>query len=83
MKTEVLARVLRSASRDATGLSMSFEQFMGQGANVPDIVINGLDNIDARHHVQRQTWSDVISTERLGTLPARSVGIRGTKMSPA
>ena len=65
-KAVVLAEYLKNAGIDANGFPVPFEQFV-QGFHMQsEIVINGLDNIDVRHQVQRSLWPDVVIDGAIG-----------------
>ncbi len=63
---EVLAEHLEQAIKNARGFHMPFEQFANETSNIPAIVINGLDDIDVRHEVQRRLWPDMIIDGAIG-----------------
>jgi molybdopterin/thiamine biosynthesis adenylyltransferase len=65
-KADALAGYLREAAIDAQGFHMPFERFVRKSRTVPAIVINGLDNLDARHEVQRSLWPDVVIDGAIG-----------------
>jgi molybdopterin/thiamine biosynthesis adenylyltransferase len=65
-KAVVLAEYLKNAGIDANGFPMPFEQFVTKFDAQPEIVINGLDNIDVRHQVQRSLWPDVVIDGAIG-----------------
>lgn len=65
-KALVLAEYLKNAGMDAIGFPMPFEEFVKKFNMQPEIVINGLDNIDVRHQVQRSLWPDVVIDGAIG-----------------
>lgn|GEM_PF-871685 len=65
-KALVLSECLTRAGRDARGYHMPFEQYMKEVDRQPAVVINGLDNIDVRHDVQRSLWPDVVIDGAIG-----------------
>lgn len=65
-KAETLAQYLRQAKIDARGYHMPFEQYSRQSHDFAAIVANGVDNIDARHEIQRDLWPDVIIDGAIG-----------------
>ncbi len=67
-KAGMLAQYLRQAKIDARGYHMPFEQYARQSHDFPPIVANGVDNIDARHEIQRDLWPDVIIDGAIGDL---------------
>lgn len=65
-KALVLAEYLKNAGVEARGFPMPFEEFVKGLDMQPEIVINGLDNIDVRHQVQRSLWPDVLIDGAIG-----------------
>jgi molybdopterin/thiamine biosynthesis adenylyltransferase len=65
-KAEVLASMLNTPRLDATGFPMAFERYLNERSVIPEVVVNGLDNISARHEVQRELWPDVIFDGAIG-----------------
>jgi molybdopterin/thiamine biosynthesis adenylyltransferase len=65
-KAETLANHLKLAGINARGFHMPFEWYLKESHNAPMIVLNGLDNIDARHDVQRSLWPDVLIDGAIG-----------------
>jgi molybdopterin/thiamine biosynthesis adenylyltransferase len=65
-KALVLSECLTKAGKDAKGYHMPFERFMKDVDTHEAIVINGLDNIDVRHDVQRSLWPDVVIDGAIG-----------------
>jgi molybdopterin/thiamine biosynthesis adenylyltransferase len=65
-KAATLARYLQAPLVRAEPFKMTFEDYARQGRRTPDVVLNGLDNIPARHQVQRTTWSDLIVDGAIG-----------------
>ena len=65
-KALVLSECLTKAGKDAKGYHMPFEQYMKEVDTHEAIVINGLDNIDVRHDVQRSLWPDVVIDGAIG-----------------
>ncbi len=64
-KAQILAEHLQRITIDARGFHMPFEQYASDISDIPAIVINGLDNIDVRHEVQR-SWPDVVIDGAIG-----------------
>lgn len=68
--THSKARVLAEKVAHAKGFAMAVEQFIadvvGKGVPYPEIVINGLDNVDARRAVQT-LWPAVAIDGAIGT----------------
>jgi molybdopterin/thiamine biosynthesis adenylyltransferase len=65
-KALVLSECLTKAGKDAKGFHMPFGQYMKDVDTHEAIVINGLDNIDVRHDVQRSLWPDVVIDGAIG-----------------
>ncbi len=66
-KTEVLGRLLRSNGKAAKGFEGTFEMYaVGLNGRYPALVLDGLDNIDVRHEVQRSLWPDLIIDGAIG-----------------
>ena len=65
-KAHMLAEQLRVAGKQTRAYHLPFEQFANETSKVPVIVINGLDNIEARHEVQRRLWPDIIIDGAIG-----------------
>lgn len=65
-KAEALAGHLRQATMDAQGFHMPLERYVKESHAFPAIVINGLDNLDVRHEVQRSLWPDVVIDGAIG-----------------
>jgi len=65
-KALVLSEFLIKAGKDAKGYHMPFEQYRKEVDTHEAIVINGLDNIDVRHDVQRSLWPDVVIDGAIG-----------------
>jgi molybdopterin/thiamine biosynthesis adenylyltransferase len=65
-KAETLARYVRTPFFDAQAFAMPFDQYDSGGRAMPAVVLNGLDNISARHQVQRTLWPDVIVDGAIG-----------------
>jgi molybdopterin/thiamine biosynthesis adenylyltransferase len=65
-KAVLLTEYLKEAGRDAKAFPISFEQYVRDLDAQPAIVINGLDNIDVRHEVQRYLWPDVVIDGAIG-----------------
>jgi hypothetical protein len=64
-KAQVLAEQLHLADKDARGFHMPFARFTDEMTEMPAVVVNGLDNIEVRHEVQR-LWPDVIVDGAIG-----------------
>jgi molybdopterin/thiamine biosynthesis adenylyltransferase len=65
-KAFVLAEHLEKAGRNAKGFHMPLAQYVKDFAICPSIAISGLDNVDARHEVQRSLWPDVVIDGAIG-----------------
>jgi len=66
-KATVLAEMLKAAGKNAQGFHGSFADYAASLEDkYPAVVLNGLDNIDARHEVQRILWPDLIVDGAIG-----------------
>lgn len=65
-KAQTLAGYLRTPFFDAQAFAMPFDQYDSEGRAMPTVVLNGLDNISARHQVQRALWPDIIVDGAIG-----------------
>lgn len=65
-KAETLANHLRQVGIDGRDFRLTVEQYIKEVQGAPLIIINGLDNIDARHDVQRGLWPDVLIDGAIG-----------------
>jgi molybdopterin/thiamine biosynthesis adenylyltransferase len=66
-KAEVMEHYLQAAGKNAKGSKTTFESYYSElNGNYPRLVLNGLDNIDARHEVQRSLWPDIIVDGAIG-----------------
>jgi molybdopterin/thiamine biosynthesis adenylyltransferase len=65
-KAECLAAALRKGGIQARGFFGSFENYAKDLRSYPSVVLNGLDNIDVRHEVQRTLWPDIIIDGAIG-----------------
>jgi hypothetical protein len=45
---------------------MPFDQYDSDGRAIPTVVLNGLDNISARHQVHRALWPDIVIDGAIG-----------------
>src|SRR6202050_1548483 len=59
-KALVLAAHLVKVGINAIGIQSSFEDYAKNLQEYPAVVLNALDNIDARHEVQRTLWPDIV-----------------------
>ncbi len=59
-KARVMESILARPDLDVQGFVMPFDQYAAQQSDTPTLVINGLDNIPARHDIQRRLWPDVV-----------------------
>lgn len=67
-KAETLAALLRANNISAKGYRSdfaSFSELFGQALSYPKVILNGLDNIEARHQVQ-DVWPDLIIDGAIG-----------------
>jgi molybdopterin/thiamine biosynthesis adenylyltransferase len=65
-KARIMESILARADLDVRGFVMPFDQYAAQQSDTPTLVINGLDNISARHDVQRLLWPDVVIDGAIG-----------------
>jgi molybdopterin/thiamine biosynthesis adenylyltransferase len=65
-KADFLASVLDKCNIQAKGFHGPFERYASELQQFPKIVLNGLDNIDVRHEVQRTLWPNVIVDGAIG-----------------
>jgi len=65
-KAIVLAANLVNAGIDAIGFPQSFQDYAKNLQEYPAVVLNALDNIDARHEVQRTLWPDIVVDGAIG-----------------
>jgi molybdopterin/thiamine biosynthesis adenylyltransferase len=65
-KAKTLADHLRGPLLEAQGFEVSFEEYAQSARALPAFVLNGLDNISARHQVQRALWPDVVVDGAIG-----------------
>jgi molybdopterin/thiamine biosynthesis adenylyltransferase len=65
-KADFLASVLNEYNIRAKGFHGPFERYASELRQFPKIVLNGLDNIDVRHEVQRALWPNVIVDGAIG-----------------
>jgi len=65
-KAKVMEEWLKAAGKNAVGMESSFADYADTLSNYPKLVLNGLDNIDVRHEVQRMLWPDLIVDGAIG-----------------
>jgi len=66
-KARMLATHLRAPGLQVEPFGMTtFEQYARQTRRAPAMVLNGLDNIPARHQVQRTLWPDLVVDGAIG-----------------
>jgi molybdopterin/thiamine biosynthesis adenylyltransferase len=66
-KAAVLEAMLKVAGKNAQGFYGSFADYAASlKGKYPAVVLNGLDNIDVRHEVQRTLWPDLIVDGAIG-----------------
>jgi hypothetical protein len=65
-KAKTLAARLQMPLLQVEPFEMTFEEYARQARATPALVLNGLDNIPARHQVQRTTWPDLIVDGAIG-----------------
>ena len=65
-KALCLTATLESVGIRAEGFVGPFEDFARDLQQYPAVVVNGLDNIDVRHEVQRALWPDIVIDGAIG-----------------
>lgn len=65
-KAAFLASILDKCGIRADGFTGPFERYASELRQFPRIVLNGLDNIDVRHEVQRTLWPNIIVDGAIG-----------------
>jgi molybdopterin/thiamine biosynthesis adenylyltransferase len=65
-KAAFLASILDKCGIRADGFTGPFELYASELRQFPRIVLNGLDNIDVRHEVQRTLWPNIIVDGAIG-----------------
>lgn len=65
-KAHTLASHLQTPGLQVEPFAMTFEQYARQTHRAPAVVLNGLDNITARHQVQRTLWPDIAIDGAIG-----------------
>lgn len=65
-KAAFLASILDKCGMRTDGFIGPFERYASELRQLPKIVLNGLDNIDVRHEVQRALWPNVIIDGAIG-----------------
>jgi molybdopterin/thiamine biosynthesis adenylyltransferase len=65
-KAKTLAAHLKTPLLAVQAFGMTFEEYARQSRNIPAVVLNGLDNIAARHQVQRTLWPDIVVDGAIG-----------------
>jgi molybdopterin/thiamine biosynthesis adenylyltransferase len=65
-KALVMEQYLNDHGKRSKGFSEEFGKFAEHLVEYPSVVLNGLDNIDVRHEVQRTLWPDVIIDGAIG-----------------
>jgi molybdopterin/thiamine biosynthesis adenylyltransferase len=66
-KAPTLARMLKTVGKRAQGFECQFTDYVSTlDGKYPAVVLNGLDNIDVRHEVQRALWPDLIVDGAIG-----------------
>jgi len=61
-----LASILNNCGIRANGFAGSFERYAHDLQQFPQAVLNGLDNINVRHEVQRTLWPNIIIDGAIG-----------------
>ncbi len=66
-KAPALEMILKAAGKQARGFEGPFAEYAATlDGKYPAVVLNGLDNIDVRHEVQRALWPDLIVDGAIG-----------------
>lgn len=66
-KAAIMESIMTTSGKDAEGFVGTFEEYSKSlKGNYPTIVLNGLDNIEVRHEVQRTFWPDLIVDGAIG-----------------
>lgn len=65
-KAITLAAILKEVGIRAEGFHGPFEQYASGLHQHPPVVVNGLDNIDVRHEVQRTLWPNIVIDGAIG-----------------
>lgn len=65
-KASMLAGHLRTPLLEVQGYEMKFEEYARYARAIQAVVLNGVDNIPARHQVQRGLWPDVVVDGAIG-----------------
>jgi len=65
-KARTLAAHLRRPLLEVQAFEMTFEEYARDARANQAVVLNGLDNISARHQVQRTLWPDVVVDGAIG-----------------
>ena len=65
-KAVSIASILEKCGIRAEGFFGAFEQYVNTLHQYPRIVLNALDNIEARHEVQRALWPDIVIDGAIG-----------------
>lgn len=66
-KAPALELMLKTAGRRAKGFECQFADYVSTlNGKYPAVVLNGLDNIDVRHEVQRALWPDLVVDGAIG-----------------
>ncbi len=65
-KAKMLAAHLQAPGLQVEPYAMTFEQYARKTRRAPSVVLNGLDNIPARHQVQRTLWPDIVVDGAIG-----------------
>lgn len=66
-KAPALEAILKAAGKLARGFEGPFAEYAATlDGKYPAVVLNGLDNIDVRHEVQRALWPDLIVDGAIG-----------------
>lgn len=65
-KASILTEHLKQHGKRSQGFPEEFAKYAERLVEYPSIVLNGLDNIDVRHEVQRTLWPDVVIDGAIG-----------------
>jgi len=65
-KAKTLAAHLQRPLLEVQDYEMMFDAYARDAPTIPAVVLNGLDNIPARHQVQRGIWPDIVVDGAIG-----------------
>jgi hypothetical protein len=74
-KASVMEEILKAFGKTARGVECSFGDYAATlTGQYPRLVLNGLDNIEVRHEVQRTLWPDLILDGAIGDFSCQASG---------